>query len=117
MTILKVTDTLLDVLTKLSQGNPGALSVLCQILKEDQENGDGTLVFQLLKLDTLGIYGSLIWMLYKDTFRYNIRALMFALRHNRLEKVIKRKKLVSPSFADQWEYSETRYQAGEFTYS
>ena len=62
-------DTGMDMFVKLSEGNPGALSVCVQILKKNAQIDPDALgggMFTLLGLDDLGIYGSRIWMLYKD---------------------------------------------------
>jgi len=62
-------DTIIDVITKLSEGNPGALRVCMDILMQDATiDPDNALsgIGPLLSLDTHGIYGSRIWMLYKD---------------------------------------------------
>ena len=62
-------DTIKDTIFKLSEGNPGALRVCMEIasrgaLIDPDAFGGGTLM--LLSFDTLDIYGSRIWMLYKD---------------------------------------------------
>jgi hypothetical protein len=58
-----------DVIYKLSDGLPGAIRVLMEIMHEtesiDPDNMLGP-VGVLCYLDSLGIYGSRIWMLYKD---------------------------------------------------
>lgn len=68
-TRIELHDTTLSMIMKMSGGNPGAVNVLAQILKEgatidpdDFMGGLGT----VLSLDTHGIYEEKIWMLYKD---------------------------------------------------
>ena len=62
-------DTTESMLKKMSEGNPGGLRVCMDILthtpKFDPTNAIGG-IGPILLLDTLGIYGSRIWMLYKD---------------------------------------------------
>jgi len=62
-------DGLPEIMTKLTEGNPGALSVCMQIAAQaaaiDPDSALGGLG-GLLALDTERIYGSRIWMLYKD---------------------------------------------------
>ena len=62
-------DTTESMLKKMSEGNPGGLRVCIDILthtpKFDPTNAIGG-IGPILLLDTLGIYGSRIWMLYKD---------------------------------------------------
>jgi hypothetical protein len=66
---IKLEDTTLDILTKMSDGNPGALNVMMQLLKEgraiDPDDFMGGLGV-ILSLDTHDIYGSHIWILFKD---------------------------------------------------
>ena len=59
--ILNKDDTLKDIYIKMSEGIVGALSVLLQIVKEGE---DGLLY--VLALDSLGIRGSRLWVLYKN---------------------------------------------------
>lgn len=58
-----------DALFALSDGNPGAINVMLDNLKQgdeiDPQNGLGAWGF-LLNLDNFGIYGSRIWRLYKN---------------------------------------------------
>lgn len=67
--IIKERDTLQEIVVKLSKGNPGAVRVLCEMLKEtafiDPDSLLGALTC-LLQLDMMGIYGDGIWLLYKD---------------------------------------------------
>lgn len=80
---IQLTDTAQDAIVKLSGGNPGALSVCCQIFKEcaqidPQAFGGG--LSGLLNLDSYGIYGADIWMLYKDVCRQNLPKMIGVLR-------------------------------------
>jgi hypothetical protein len=69
MTRIELKDTMIDVITKMSGGNPGALTVCMKILERgaqiDPDDAMGGLG-ALLSLDTCGIYESRIWMFYKD---------------------------------------------------
>lgn len=82
-TRLELTDTTQDVMVKMSEGNPGALSVCMQLLTEtekiDPDNPLGGLS-GILALDTLGIYGADIWVLYKDVCGEEIIDTMAILR-------------------------------------
>jgi hypothetical protein len=76
-------DSLFDVLFNMSGGNPGSLSVMSDMMKEtqfiDPENilgGLGPILF----MDTLGIYESRIWMLYKDVCKENLSHTLAMLR-------------------------------------
>lgn len=66
---IELSDTMLDIFLKLSDGNPGALSALMQMSKESLEvDPDAAFggIQPLLSLDGMGIYGSHIWVLWKD---------------------------------------------------
>jgi len=92
-----------DVIRKLSMGNVGALTALIKLWKELER--DNPLGFaHLLKLHHMAIYGPRIWMLYEDVFGSKIAPFYYALKHNRLEKVIQRVRDLRPDFADQWDY-------------
>lgn len=66
---IELTDTLIDIFTKLSEGNPGALTILLRMYHEGDKidpDAAGGGVIHLLSIDSFGIYGPRIWMLYKD---------------------------------------------------
>jgi hypothetical protein len=76
-------DTGMDMMLKMSDGNPGAVTVLCQMLEQGGKidpdcfaGGFGA----ILSLDSYGIYGSRIWMLYKDVCGENITTTLAVLR-------------------------------------
>jgi hypothetical protein len=76
-------DTGMDVVTKLAEGNPGAVTVMMEILQQQDEIDPdiaGMGVLGLLLFDTLGIYGSRIWMLYKDVCDSDISQVLCLLR-------------------------------------
>ena len=57
---IKLEDNLQDVLFKMSAGNPGALTVLMKMLTHIEG------LLRILDLDSMGIYGSQIWVGYKN---------------------------------------------------
>ncbi len=66
---IELTDSPINMMAKLAEGNPGALTVLMQLYKDDEriDKDSGLGPFgSLLALDSYGIYGSSIWVLYKD---------------------------------------------------
>ncbi len=52
---------IIDMIMVMSEGNPGALTVLMQMMQNP------TSFFDVLLLDSLDIRGSKIWMLYSDS--------------------------------------------------
>lgn len=60
MSRLKLEDTVANIILKMSEGNPGALRVLMKMLRKE----DG--IIYVFTLDDMGIYGSQIWVGYKD---------------------------------------------------
>lgn len=71
---LKPDTTLKNALITMAEGNPGGLSVMMKLL----EKGDKG-VFHICLLDSIGIYGSSIWIAYKDFCGENIDNLIEAL--------------------------------------
>lgn len=73
----RITDlnmTLPQVICELSEGNPGAVRVLAELLGKDASG-----FMSVLGCDSKRLYGSRIWMLYKDVcgedierFRYHL---------------------------------------------
>lgn len=53
--------SIMDVMMVMSEGNPGALTVLMQMIQNSRGFTD------ILLLDTLDIRGSKVWMLYSDS--------------------------------------------------
>lgn len=68
-TRIELTDNAMSATNKISKMNPGAMKVCIKLLEEgakiDPDNALGG-IGCLLSLDAHGIYGSSIWMLYKD---------------------------------------------------
>lgn len=83
MSRIDLADSMMSIMMKMSDGNPGAASVLMQIMTKgkgiDPQSYGGS-VSTLLGLDTNEIYGSRIWMLYKDVCKENINKTIAMLR-------------------------------------
>lgn len=58
---IEMNENVMEIVAKMSEGNPGALSIMMEILKEDPEMG----IMQLLFLDDMNIWGTQIWYGYK----------------------------------------------------
>ena len=76
-------DSQISAIIKMAEGNPGAASVMTRLLREGADIDPDAIMggfSSVLLLDTFGIYGSRIWMLYKDACGEDISATMAALR-------------------------------------
>lgn len=86
-TKIELSDSMQDVVVKMSEGNPGAVRVCCELLKDGaQIDPDSALggFGAILALDSLGLYGSKIWMLYKDVCDCNLALMLAVLRGHQL---------------------------------
>lgn len=72
-----------DVIAEMSDGNPGGLTVMMMLLEKTESiDPDAALggIGSILSLDTHGIYGSRIWMFYKDVCGQNINKMLGLMR-------------------------------------
>lgn len=93
-------DSIVDAIVKMSEGNPGAVRVLAELTKME----DGLGFIHYLKMDDYGIYGSRIWMCYKDLCGEDMDKLYGLLRNNKLQDAIKDKCNQDEMFRKEWEY-------------
>lgn len=87
MSRLTFNDTMQDALVKISEGNPGALTVCVEMLTRGAEidpQAIGGGLISMLMLDELEIYGSRIWMLYKDVCGENLSKVFVMMRSHQL---------------------------------
>lgn len=84
---IQLTDTPQSAVMKMSEGNPGALTVCARMFREggqiDPDSFAGGLG-SILSMDTIRIYGSRIWMLYKDVCGEDLRVTCAVLRAHQL---------------------------------
>lgn len=70
MSKIQLNDNIMDIMLKMSNGNPGALNVLTELLIPENEKIDPDNIMggmgNLLSLDTIGIYGADIHVLAND---------------------------------------------------
>lgn len=75
MNKINLTDSTMDVVVKMSNGNPGAVDVIMKLLTQsnniDPDDIMGGLG-KILLLDTYGIYGTDIYVLYNDICERNL---------------------------------------------
>ena len=79
---IELTDNLVEAVYKLTEGNPGATRVCAELMMntEDYDVDAPHGFLKLMSLETLEIYGSRIWMLYKDVCKENIMFVVVLLR-------------------------------------
>lgn len=79
---IKLTDSPLDIVVKMCEGNPGAINTLFQMLEpngidpDDAMGGYGA----ILMLDSIGIYGTDIYVLYSDICGKDLAKMLAVLR-------------------------------------
>lgn len=75
--------TTIDAIVALAEGNPGATVAMTELMKSaatiDPEHMLGALA-PLLMLDSFGIYGSHIWMVYKDICNHDVTKTLAVIR-------------------------------------
>ncbi len=80
-------DDLKSSIVKMCEGNPGALTVLCELVTRtpeiDPDAGLGGLHY-LLHMDDQGLYGSHIWMLFKDVCGGKLEGVIALFRAHQL---------------------------------
>lgn len=89
---IQLSDTILTIIAKMSEGNPGAVTVMAELYKTGPLTDPDAFVGELaalLSLDSLNIYGSRIWMLYKDVCKQNILHMHAVLRAHQLGIITK----------------------------
>lgn len=88
MSRIKLQDNLMDVVTKMSDGNPGAITTLMQMLQPtaqviDPDSIMGTLG-KIMNLDTLEVYGIDIYILWNDVCNRDMVKMFTVLRAQQL---------------------------------
>ena len=84
---LELTDTFMDAVVKMSEGNPGATMAIMDIMTRHEEidpqaamGGMGA----LFSLDTWGIYGTDVYILYSDVCGRDVRTMLMLMRATQL---------------------------------
>ena len=84
---ISLNDSLQDIIIKMAEGNPGALTVMLKLFEQEPLidpdsvwQGAGTII----SLDDMGVYGSNIWILYKDVCGESIPNVICLIRARQL---------------------------------
>ena len=75
-------DTIQSAITKLCEGNPGALRVLMELANDGMPG-----FLSMLDADDMGLKGPAIWVGYMDFAKQDLRAFQEALRNRSQEMV------------------------------
>lgn len=92
MARIQLSDNLQDVAVKMSEGNPGALMVICELLKSGKDidpQGFAGGLGAILSLDTLEIYGTDIYILFNDQCNRDVRRMLMLIRSHQLGFITK----------------------------
>lgn len=87
MAKIKLEDSIQDVLFKMSDGNPGAISCMIGMLKvHDAIDPDAVTggIGAILLLDTYEIYGTDIYILFSDKCNKDMRQMLMLMRATQL---------------------------------
>jgi hypothetical protein len=82
---LRLDMTTMELVTTMAEGNPGAISVMVQIIQNESGNG----LLDLLNFDDMNMRGPQIWVAYKDVCGQNIDLLLEKLKSRDTEMVSK----------------------------
>lgn len=62
MSRIKLNDSAMDIMIKMSEGNPGALTFMMQLFEDNLDNA----FMHCLRFDNMGLYGSRLYQLWND---------------------------------------------------
>jgi len=73
---ISLNSTLTDLMVLMSEGNPGAVTVMVAMIKEDPSLG----MIHIISLDDMNIRGTQIWIGYKDYCDKDIKKFIEAIK-------------------------------------
>ena len=97
---IQLTDSPIEALVKMSEGNPGAATTLGGFLQRQGIVG----IIHICKLDDLKIYGPKIWLLWKDLLDCDAEAFDDALIHNKVREIVAKRCAEDERFKKEWDY-------------
>lgn len=83
MSRIELNDKMIDIVSKMSDGNPGAITAMMEVItkgKDIDPQGSMGGLGAILLLDTLGVYGTEIYVLWNDKCNRDTRELMMLIR-------------------------------------
>ena len=87
MSRIQLTDSTIDALVKMAEGNPGAIAAITDIMNSaddiDPQSAFGPMS-AILMLDTWGIYSTDIYIIYNDKCNRDVRRMLMLFRATQL---------------------------------
>lgn len=80
---IQLTDTTMEAIIKMAEGNPGAVQALCALLEHHNKIDPQAMLGgmgAILMLDGWGIYGSSIYILFSDKCKRDVRKMLLLMR-------------------------------------
>lgn len=79
---LDLHDNLINIFMKMSDGNPGAITVLTRMMKEapKYDKHQPNFIMHIVMLDSFQVYGWKIWVLWKDFCKEDPESFIMAIR-------------------------------------
>jgi len=81
MSKIGLNDSIMDVMVKMSDGNPGAITCLMDIMQKQDWYGGADSFIMILSFDTLELYGSNLYILWSDCCDRDLVKLELVLRN------------------------------------
>ena len=86
MSKIDLHDSMMDIVTKMSEGNPGAMAFVMEVITSVEMG----LIKIILPCDTIGLYGSKLYMLWNDCCNRNINEVIRVIEAWRTGKISSR---------------------------
>jgi len=74
---ISISGNMLDLFMQMSEGNPGAITALSEVIKADDASSG---LVPILNLDDMGMRGAQIWVAYSDHCKKDIKVFMQAIK-------------------------------------
>lgn len=87
MSRIELTDTGMDVIMKMTEGNPGAIMAMTEIVREHDKIDPQAIsggIGALMSLDGYEIYGTDIYILFSDKCNRDVRRMLMLMRATQL---------------------------------
>jgi hypothetical protein len=86
---IQLHDSMMDIVTKMSEGNMGAITCLMEMIKKDDWYAGVHGVLMILNFDSMGLYGSKLYMLWNDCCDRDLIQLELVMRNWQMGELTK----------------------------